>query len=163
MLKVGQTVMYRRSVCKVQELIEKFREDQDYFKLAAWYDPSLVIHVPRVSIPDTCRPLLTQHEAEQLIDAIPTIDHIESEDKILESVYKELLNSDDHEDLVKIIKTTYMRSEDKVKKGLKRSEKDKEYFRKAEEVLYNELAVVLDKSIAETRDYVVQRMSAVAA
>ena len=78
----------------------------------------------------------------------------------LENIYKDLFNSEKHVDLVKIIKTAYLRGEEKIEKGQSRSEKDKIFFRKAENALYSELAVVLGKSVEDTRAYVVDRVEA---
>lgn len=163
MLKAGQVIMYRRSVCEVVEVLKNFREDKDYYKLAPVYDKTLIIQAPVEGFEDVSRPLLTKTEAEALIDRIPSIDHVETEDRMLETVYKDLYGTEDHDDLVRIIKTTYLRGEKKAEKGQKRSEKDKEYFRKAENVLYSELAVALGKSVNETKGYVVERVAAMAA
>ncbi|OYW86387.1 hypothetical protein B7Z17_00520, partial [Candidatus Saccharibacteria bacterium 32-49-10] len=67
------------------------------------------------------------------------------------------LESENHEDLIRIIKTAYMRGEEKLNRGQQRNEKDKQYFRLAEKTLYNEFAVVLDKSYEDTKAYVVSQ------
>lgn len=162
MLKVGQTIMYRRDVCTVKQRLKNFREDQDYYKLAPHYDQSLLINAPVDSVNQSFRKLLTRTEIDSLISNIPDIQCVDVEDRTLEAVYKDLYHSEKHEDLVKIIKTAYMRGEKKLQKGLKRSERDKEYFRKAEKALYSELAVVLGKTVDDTREYVVGRVAALA-
>ena len=50
-----------------------------------------------------------------------------------------------------------MRGEEKLNRGQQRNEKDKQYFRLAEKTLYNEFAVVLDKSYEDTKAYVVSQ------
>ena len=63
------------------------------------------------------------------------------------------------ESLVKIIKTTYIRNENRKKNKKKLSEIDEEYFIKAESYLYNELSIVLNLSFEETKDCVIKRVS----
>ncbi len=62
------------------------------------------------------------------------------------------------ESLVKIIKTTYIRNENRKKNKNKLSEIDEEYFTKAESYLYNELSIVLNLSFEETKDYVIKKL-----
>lgn len=163
MLESGQIIMYRRDVCTVKEVVKDYREGNDYYKLAPFYDESLMIHAPVEAVDSSSRQLLSREEIEDLIGRMPAIECVTTDDRTLENVYKELYHSEKHEDLIRIIKTAYMRGEKKIEKGQKRSERDKEYFRKAEKALYNELAVVLGKSVPETRDYVVERVAALAA
>ncbi len=163
MLKPGQIIMYRRSVCEVKDVLKKFRDNKDYYKLAPIYDDTLLINAPVEGFDELYRPILTRSEAEGLIDNIPEVDCAEIEnERVVEAVYKNLYDTQKHEDLVKIIKTTYLRAEEKLEKGQKRSEKDKLYFRKAEEALYGELAVSLGLSVEQTRDYVVDRVATLA-
>jgi len=159
MYKIGDVVMYRRNVCVVKEIITNFREQGGYYKLSPLYDKTLVIHAPADSPKGIFRPLLNKGEIEALINEIPNIECVEVDDRLLENTYKELFNSARHEDLVKIIKTAYSRGEHKAQKGLKRTENDKMYFQKAEKALYSELAIVLDKTIDETREYIIERMT----
>lgn len=163
MPKVGQIIMYRRDVCEVKEIVKKFRDDKDYYKLSPCYDESLTIHAPAEGIAEVFRPLLSKAEVNDLIESIPAVEPVDTGTRMIENVYRDLFNSGKHEDLIRIIKTTYLRAEEKLGKGQKRSEKDKVYFRMAEDALYNELAIVLDKSVADTRDYVVERVTAIVA
>ena len=64
-----------------------------------------------------------------------------------------------HENLIKIIKTTYLRNKERLDNNKKIGEKDQHYFEKAEEYLYNELAVVLNMSYDNTKDYVIKKVS----
>lgn len=85
---------------------------------------------------------------------MPEIECVTAENRTLENIYKTLLESKNHEDLIRIIKTAYMRGE---KQSGLLNEKDKQYFRLAEKTLYNEFAVVLDKSYEDTKAYVVSQ------
>lgn len=160
MLKVGQVVMYRRSVCTVNEIIDNFRDNGNYYKLTPCYDVTLVIRAPIDSPDGVFKPLLSKDEVALLVSNIPNVACIEDTDTTLENTYKELFNSEKHEDLIRIIKTAYARKEQALPKGQKRSEKDKMYLQKAEKALYSELAVILGKSIADTRAYFIEQITA---
>lgn len=72
----------------------------------------------------------------------------------LEVQYKDMLNTGNHKDLIKIIKTTYLRNEDRVNSKRRISEKDSAYFKLAEKYLYNELAISLNMTVDEVKDYI---------
>lgn len=75
-------------------------------------------------------------------------------EKNLEVQYKNMLNTGTHEELIKIIKTTYLRNEDRVNSKKRISEKDSTYFKLAEKYLYNELAISLNMTVDEVKDYI---------
>ena len=75
-------------------------------------------------------------------------------EKNLEIQYKNMLNTGTHEELIKIIKTTYLRNEDRVNSKKRISEKDSAYFKLAEKYLYNELAISLNMTFDEVKNYI---------
>ena len=105
------------------------------------------------------RDIISKNDAEKLINNIPNINPLEQiDDKYIERTYKELLYNGTHEDLIKIIKTTYLRNDDRKNKNKKVSEKDNDYFNKAEKYLYNELSIALSMSFDETKDYIIKKV-----
>lgn len=160
MVKTGQTVVYRGNVCYVKELVKQYRGEEDYYKLVPVYDASMTIHTPVATIEDLARPVISKREVERLIRRMPDIECVTAENRTLEHTYKALLDSKNHEDLIRIIKTAYMRGEEKLNRGQQRNEKDKQYIRVAEKTLYSEFAVVLNKSYDETKAYVVSQVEA---
>ena len=92
---------------------------------------------------------------KKLVEKIPTIEPLKNiNEKNLEVQYKDMLNTCNHENLIKIIKTTYLRNEDRVNSKKKISEKDSTYFKLAEKYLYNELATSLNMTVDEVKDYI---------
>lgn len=63
------------------------------------------------------------------------------------------------EDLIKIIKTTYLRNDYRIKNGKRVSEKDSIYFNMAEKRLYNELSISLNLSFNETKEYIINKLN----
>ena len=90
---------------------------------------------------------------------MPSIKPIESNEKILENEYKDLINSGNLEDYIKIIKTTYLRNKERLENKRKISDKDNHYFNLAEKYLYNEFSVVLNKDFDKTKQYVIEKIT----
>ena len=157
MYKIGDLIVYKRDVCRVLEYKEKYFKDKDYYSLNPIYDNSLKIDVPIDST--LLRNVMSKEKAEDIINSIPSIDIIDVNDKMMENEYKRLINEGGYEGLVSVIKTTYLRNNDRLNSKRKISEKDENYFNTAEKILYGELAVALDMSIEDIKDYVIKRVN----
>ena len=153
MKRVGDYIVYRRDVCKIIDL--KKYNNIDYYVLSPLNDISLHINVPVDNKLGYIRDLMSKEEVSNLISKISSIELIDEEDRRLEFKYKELLDSGNHEDLVKIIKTSYLKNKKRLDNNKKISEKDKHYFDLAEKYLYNEISIVLNKDYEETKRYLI--------
>lgn len=155
MFKVNDYLVYRKEVCKVTE-IKEYKNDFLYYVITPINDTSLRIEVPTDS--SVIRPLISKRKIQTIIEEIPNIKEIAENDRLLENKYKELLKSGTYNDLITIIKTTYLRNETRDKEKKKRSEKDTTYFNLAEKYLYTEFSVVLGKSYEDTKEYVISKV-----
>lgn len=158
MKKVGDYVVYRKEVCKVKEIKEKYMKEEDYYRLVPIDDESLHLDVPVNNTNGLLRDLITKEEVERIINKMPEIKIVTTEDKLLEAEYKNLLSSDSLEDYVRIIKTTYLRNKEREENKKKVSDKDNYYFNLAEKYLYNEFSIVLNKTYEETKKYVIDKV-----
>lgn len=105
------------------------------------------------------RNVITKEEALNIINSIPKIKLITNiDDKYIEKTYKDLLYSGSLEDLIKIIKTSYIRNDNRRKNNKKISDKDQTFFNKAEQYLYSEISVALNMSFDETKEYVISKV-----
>ncbi len=161
MYKSGDVVIYRRDVCKIKEVKEKHFFNKDYYVMNPIDDDTLIIDVPV----DTSylRDVITRSEAEDLIAKIPFIDIIEATDRDIEYEYKRLLAENTLENLVKIIKTTYIRNQERLNQKKRIGEKDEYYLQQAERRLYNELSVSLNLSFDKTKKYVIDSVEKILA
>ncbi len=152
MLKVGDYVIYQEQVCQIKE--QKINEftNLESFILVPVTDSSLKLNVP-VNNPNI-KNLMTKEEIKNLIALMPSIPLIDIEDKLLENEYKRLYHSGSKEDLIRIIKTTYKRNQDRLNNNKKISEKDNKYFTLAENLLYSEIATVFGISLEEAKEYI---------
>jgi len=157
MYNIGDFVVYKKDVCKITDYKEKHLRNIDYYELVPILDDSLKIVVPIDS--GYLRSVISKEEAEHIIDLISSIEVIEANDKLIENEYKRLLHDGGYEGLIKIIKTTYLRNEDRVNNKRKISEKDDNYFNLAEKYLYSEFSVSLDIPYDEVKKYVIDRVS----
>lgn len=155
MYKKGEYVVYRHDVCIIKDIKKNEVTGNTYYVMSPVDDESLIINTPVENKMGFLRDIISNDEAKKLIEKIPKISPIEGVDeKSLEFKYKDMLKSGNYEDLVKIIKTTYLRNESRINNKKKISEKDDTFFKLAEKYLYNELAISLNMSIEEVKNYI---------
>ena len=158
MYKPDDYVVYRKDICKIKDIEENYLNDEDYYILKSVSDPTLKINIPISKSNNLLRDLISKDEIEKIINEIPNIEMIKTNDKFLEHEYKELMNSGTHRDLIKIIKTTYMRNKQRAESKKRIAEIDSTYFELAEKYLYNEFSIVLDLSFDDTKKYIIKKV-----
>ena len=155
MYKKGQYIVYRHDVCLIKDIKENKVKKATYYVMSPLDDESLTIDFPTEDKMSLLRNVISTDEAKELIEKIPEISPIEDiNEKNIESKYKEMLKTGSYEDLIKIIKTTYLRNEDRINNKKKISEKDDNFFKLAEKYLYNELSISLNMSVEEVKNYI---------
>lgn len=159
MYKVGEYIVYKKDVCIVKEIRKNHINNMDYYLLVPIEDESLKNLVPVDNRCGYIIPLISKKEVEEIIKKIPNIPTIPSDSKNIENEYKILLSSGKYEDLISIIKTTYLRNEERINNNRKIGDKDKFYFEKAEKYLYSEFALILNMSLDEVKQYIIDKLS----
>ncbi|MBQ2872706.1 MAG: hypothetical protein IJE89_01750 [Bacilli bacterium] len=157
MFKKGDLLVYKKDVCVVEEVKVKYIKDTDYYVLTPLTDKSLKIQIPVTS--SAVRSLITKERVKELIKSIPSVEIIKTDSKTLENDYKELMQRGTHEDLIKIIKTSYLRNQERIDNNKKTTDKDNYYFNQAETHLYNEFSVVLNLSYEDTKEYIINEVN----
>lgn len=148
-------IIYERDVCIIEKVMKKYIKGIDYFILRPLNDKTLKISVHVTS--KMLRNVISFDEANELINNMKNIDVLKDE-KQMENEYKRLLDTRDLNDLVKIIKTTYLRNKERIDNKKKISEKDDNYFNKAEDYLYTELSVALNMKKSEVKKYIIEKL-----
>ncbi len=159
MFNVGDYIIYLKDVCKITSIKEKYLNDEDYYILTPINDDTLKLNIPVNN--KSLRKLLDLDKIMEIIDNIQNIEIIEEDDKAIESEYKRLLASGNPKDLIKVIKTSYFRNKIRLDNKKKISDKDKNYFELAEKYLYPEFSIVLNKTIDETREFIINKVDEV--
>ena len=155
MYKINDIVVYRRDVCRV---IGRHRSDftgeQCYILVPyANQDGSVKMQVPIANKGGHLRDLITREEIDKLIKSTPDIELLENKPANMKSVYANLLKGDEISDLIRIIKTSYLRNQARLEANKKIASIDDEYLRKAEKYLYEEIAVSLGLSYEESKTF----------
>ena len=158
MKKQGDYVVYKRDVCKVNGITEKKFNNEDYYSLSPILDSTLKIDVPVSNKFNLLRDLISKEELDELVEKIPNIKPLNINDKQIENEYKKFMSSGTHEDLIKIIKTTYLRNKERIDNNKKVGDRDNSYFELAEKYLYTEFMVVLDMTYDEAKEYVIKKV-----
>lgn len=151
MFKAGEYIIYNNNVCRIKEIRNK-----EFYVMNPVDDESLTITLPVDN--NSIKEVMNKKEALNLIDNILDVEVLDIDGKLLEKEYKKLIKSDDIYDKIKIIKTLYMRNIIRENNGKKLSETDNNYLNKAEKVVYNELAISLNKSFDETKEFIINTL-----
>ncbi|MBO5341579.1 MAG: CarD family transcriptional regulator [Lachnospiraceae bacterium] len=165
MFEVGDFVVYGSDgVYQVDQVgpldISGIPADKIYYTLVSPYMKGSKIFSAVDNRKVVMRAVMKKDEALELIDSIKDIELLEiNDDKKRNEVFKEALKTYDCKDLVRIIKTLYVRQEQKLAEGKKNTAGDEKYFHMAEERLYGELAISLDMEKAAVKEYVENRVA----
>ena len=143
MFREGERVVYgSEGVCRVEKIGPLEQGGQAYFTLTPLYgNGAAFVPVARES---ALRPALDREEALALIRRMPELECVpEADGKGREAEYLRLLRSHDSAALACLGKTIWQRSRENA--GKRRGSEREERFRKrAEELLFGELAAALD-------------------
>ena len=160
MFEIGEFVIYGfNGICKVHDIthidMAGSSKDRLYYLLMPISDSGSKVYIPVDNDKITIRKVLTDKEAWKLIDEIPDIDEMwVQNDKQREGIYKTALRTCDCRELVKIIKTSYTRKQERLKQGKKSTATDDKYLKQAKDSLYSELAFVLGKEKSEMEEII---------
>ena len=157
MYKINDYLIYKREVCQVKALTKI--NNQDYYILENKADSSLKISVPLKEERNLLRPLSTFKEITKALDNIDNIKPLNLTDRNLEEQYKSLLQGNTLEDLIVIMKTTYLRNV--VRKSNKKhlGDKDTYYQELSEKFLFNEVAYSMQISYDDAKELVLNKLA----
>lgn len=160
MYKVGDYIVKPvNGVCQVKDLVHldfsDSKQKKQYYLLIPVEDGSGKIYMPTAAQNNAVRPVMTKEEAKAFICRIPEVDEpwIDNE-KNREKYYRDAIRSNNPERLVGIIKLIHERRQKRQEQGKKVTVVDERYFKEAENLLYSELEVVLEKDKEEIYDII---------
>lgn len=162
MFKVGDNIIHGGSgACRVENVgtLNTGVKGKIYYTLIPYYVKGSSVYTPVDSEKVIMRPVMTKEEVMGLINDIKNIDTLWVKDeKKREETYKKAIRSCDARELVKIIKTIYLRRKSRIEEGKKMTYSDEKYFRLAEDNLYGEVAVALSMTKEEAKAFVEQKV-----
>ncbi len=149
MFEKGQYIVYGTSgVCKVEDIttmdMEGISNERLYYVLSPMSQNGGKIFTPTDNQKTMMREVLSKEEADRLIRDIPEIEELWiANEREREEKYKICMRSCDCREWIKIIKTLYLRKQERMEQGKKVTATDEKYLRMAEEHLYSELSIPL--------------------
>ena len=146
-------------VCRVVDVtgnpIDRLDKVRKYYVLEPVFEKGSTVYTPVDNNKVIMRRIMNKEEAEELVDKITEINTVWiQEEKNREQMYKEAIRTYDCRSLVQIIKTLYLRKQDRLKEGKKVLSSDEQYLRKAEELLYSEMSLALSIPKDEVGAYI---------
>ena len=164
MFEKGEYVVCgNKGVCVVEDIttlnISGVDKERQYYILKPVYVAGSTVYVPVDAAGESMRRVLSHEEADRLIETIPDIPSIViANDKLLEQEYRNCMKANRCEEWIKIIKTIYLRKQQRLEAGRKVTAVDAKYFRIAEDNLYGELAISLKMTRNDVEDYIVNEV-----
>ncbi|MBQ7359014.1 MAG: CarD family transcriptional regulator [Lachnospiraceae bacterium] len=159
MFEVGEYIVYgTKGVCQVEDITTMQMGDMpksQYYVLQPVGQKGSKIYVATGNQKTIMRKILTASEAKELVQEIPQIEELWLDnEKVREEKYKECIRTCECRDLVKIIKTLYLRKEKRIREGKKITATDERYLKIAEDNLYSELSIPLGVAKADMPAYI---------
>lgn len=162
MFKVGDNIIHGGSgACRVECIgtLNTGMKGRTYYTLVPYYVKGSSVYTPVDGDKVVMRPVMTKEEVMELINDIKNIDTLWVKDeKKREETYKNAIRSCDARELVKIIKTIYLRKKERIAEGKKMTYSDEKYYRIAEDNLYGEVAVALSMTKEEAKEFVEKKV-----
>lgn len=162
MYQIGDLIIFgNKGVCRVESVgfLEEADNNKLYYTLVPYLSNSGKIYTPVDNDKVIMRPLLTKEEAFNLIDDINNIETLwVPNEKGRENEYKEAIKKCDCRELIKIIKTIYLRKQARLTNGKKVLAIDNKYYKIAEDNLYGELSIALNISMDEVKELILNKI-----
>lgn len=151
MYQIGDLILYANmGVCEVVDILPQKlpgeTQEQLYYTLSPLYQ-ECVIRTPVNNQKVFMRPVISKDEAEKLIAMIPQIQaepyHMKKAGQLADH-YAQSLNTHDCVDLIELTMSLYAKKQEAEEQKKKFSVIDERYMKRAEELLFGELAVALE-------------------
>ena len=158
MFKIGEYVVCgNNGVCKIQDIttlnINGVDKKRKYYMLKPIYSETSTVYIPVDSVQVSMRRILSKTEADSLLDSIPQTQMLTIHDeKTVEILYRECMQSNNCGEWMRLWKTLYFRKKNRLEKGHKVTALDSRYYKLAEEKLCGELALVLGMDLEEVAE-----------
>lgn len=164
MFSSGDTVVYATyGVCIIKSIEKRdfSGEDVEYYVLQPVSDPKNTFYVPTANdqLRDKMRRVMSKEETQDLICSMSREELIWIEDEQeRKAEYRRILDGGDRRELVRLIKTLYLRKQELLESHKKLHSADERALNDAENMLYDEFAYSLgiprEKVIPYIREHV---------
>lgn len=154
-------------VCEVLDVAtidyEGMPKDRLYYILHPYDKKAGKIFTPVDNNKTPMRSIISKEDARELIDSISSQGSLWiADERMREKCYKECIKNSDCKELSQIIKTLYLRKQERVAQGKKITALDERYLKLAEDVLFSELSFSLEIPRDEIKEYIEERIGLLA-
>ena len=164
MYQVGERIIYgSNGVCVIDEI--KMIEVPHTGEEKAYYIIKPIYQECKISVPtDTkmfMRPIISVEEAQALIDGLANLDaqpYFNNALRQLQDYYEKRIATHDCGELASMLVALYRKREQMLSQKRKFGAIDERYMKRAEDLLFGELSVVLDTTKAEIRQMVKDKL-----
>lgn len=133
--------------------------EMDYFILSPLHSSTSKYYLPVNKCSNKIRKLLTKDEIISLIDSAAKSDDVcwQNNSKERKSLFNSILNSDDCEKMLEMLKTLHFHQEKQKLNGKKLISSDEIAMKTAENVLFQEFSIVLGIDYDSVEDFIISR------
>lgn len=166
LFKIGDLIVYGQTgVCEVTDICKKkltpTDKEREYYKLIPLYSQNSVIFTPIDNQKVFMRNIISREDADRLIDLIPEIKASPFHSNIQRDVtehYEKLLQSHSCRSLVELTMSIYQKKREAVENKRKIGSVDERFMKRAEELLFGELAAALNIEPEGVQSYISSRI-----
>lgn len=165
MYKIGDLIYYSNTgICRIKDITKPemagAMKDQLYYVLETLYQ-ECVIYTPVDNKKVFMRPIISSEEANELIDAIPSVQTEAFHSKTMNQLavhYEKLIKTHCCEDLVELTMSIYAKKQFAEQNNRKFGAVDEKFMKRAEELLFGELAAALEIPRDQVPEYIADRV-----
>lgn len=118
--------------------------DKKYYVLKSVSRPDGAVYAPVDAPKINMRLIMTRDEAMSFMNSVSDVKTIDIQNnKQREEMFKECIRSCDPDELLRVIKTVYLRKKEREASGKKLTQTDNHYLEEARGILYEELSICL--------------------
>ena len=163
MIKLNSTIIYGSQVCKVTDIKNMTfgKVTRQYYVLSPIYDDKNTIYAPtdNPKVLEKIKEILSTEEIVELIRNMPKNEPLWAEDdKERAQLYREVFERGDRVEIIRMIKTLFEKQKELAEKGRKLRSADETAFQRAEKMIYDEFALVLDIKREEVTPFILQQI-----
>ena len=160
MYKINDAVVYASyGVCMIKAVETRnfSGENTEYYVLQPLHDSRNTFYIPveNDSLKNKMKKVYTREEVNELIKAMPEKDFIWIENNAeRKEKYRKILENGNRDELVRLIKTLYIKNTELNKQNKKLLSVDEHFLHDAENILYDEFAYALEIPKDEVLPYI---------
>ncbi len=160
---IGELIIYGETgVCRVEGLEERpfLGEVTNCYKLQPLYQ-SCVIYTPADNSNVYMRPIVSEGEAEALINSFSTVEPKtlpQGAPRVVSEIYDKIIKTHDCDELVSLIVSIYHKRKGLIESKKKLSAIDERFMKKSEDLLFGELAAALGIEKSNVSERISEKM-----